>query len=155
MKCTSCGNTNLVKAYFPMSSYGDGGASVSNDVDVYLCLDCGHYEFYSTKHATRHYEAAAWIRKTETEIDELRNELNGLQSPLTAQKINEEIKSIETQLQSLDITIRQQQELRTKLSELKRKLNFIPREISRIKDKISRLESELRTKKYNFEHGNF
>ena len=155
MKCTSCGNTNLVKTYFPMDSYGDGGASVSNMVDVYLCLDCGHYEFFSTKHANRHYDAAKWIRDTESEIDTLRRELSELESPVTTQNLNEEIKSIESQLTSLDITIRQQQELKTKLYDLKNKLSRIPSQISRIKEKIRSLESELSTRKYNFDHGSF
>ena len=155
MKCTSCGNTNLVKTYFPMNSYGDGGASVSNMVDVYLCLDCGHYEFFSTKHANSYYDAAKWIRDTESEIDSLRRELSELENPATTQKLNEEIKSIESQLTSLDITIRQQQELKTKLYDLKNKLSRIPSQISRIKEKIRSLESELRTRKYNFDHGSF
>ena len=155
MKCTSCGNTNLVKTYFPMDSYGDGGASVSNMVDVYLCLDCGHYEFFSTKHANRHYDAAKWIRDTESEIDTLRRELSELESPVTTQKLNEEIKSIESQLTSLNITIRQQQELKNKLYDLKKQLSFIPSQISRIKREIEILESELRTRKYNFDHGSF
>ena len=155
MKCTSCGNTNLVKTYFPMDSYGDGGASVSNMVDVYLCLDCGHYEFFSTKHANRYYDAAKWIRDTESEIDTLRRELSELESPVTTQKLNEEIKSIESQLTNLDITIRQQQELKTKLYDLKNKLSRIPRQISRIKEKIRSLESELSTRKHNFDHGSF
>ena len=155
MKCTSCGNTNLVKTYFPMDSYGDGGASVSNMVDVYLCLDCGHYEFFSTKHANRYYDAAKWIRDTESEIDTLRRELSELESPVTTQKLNEEIKSIESQLTSLDITIRQQQELKTKLYDLKNKLSRIPSQISRIKEKIRSLESKLSTRKYNFDQGSF
>ena len=155
MKCTSCGNTNLVKTYFPMDSYGDGGASVSDMVDVYLCLDCGHYEFFSTKHANRYYDAAKWIRDTESEIDSLRRELSELENPSTTQKLNEEIKSIESQLTSLDITIRQQQELKTKLYDVKNKLSRIPRQISRIKEKIRSLESELHTRKHNFEHGSF
>ena len=154
MKCTSCGNTNLVKTYFPMND-GAGGASVSNMVDVYLCLDCGHYEFFSKKHVNRHYDTAKWIRDTESEIDTLRRELSELESPVTTQKLNEEIKSIESQLTSLDITIRQQQELKTKLYDLKNKLSSIPSQISRIKEKIRRLESELSTKKYNFDHGSF
>ena len=155
MKCTSCGNTNLVKTYFPMASHGDGGASVSDMVDVYLCLDCGHYEFFSTKHANRHYDAAKWIRDTGSEIDSLRRELSELENPSTTQKLNEEIKSIENQLTSLDITIRQQQELKTKLYDVKNKLSRIPSQISRIKEKIRSLESELSTRKYNFEHGSF
>lgn len=155
MKCTSCGNTNLVKTNFPMASYGDGGASVSDMVDVYLCLDCGHYEFFSIKHANRHYDAAKWIHDTESEIDSLRRELSELESPSTTQKLNEEIKSIESQLTSLDITIRQQQELKTKLYDFKNKLSRIPSQISRVKEKIRSLESELRTRKYNFKRGSF
>lgn len=155
MKCTSCGNTNLVKTHLPMNSYGDGGASVSNEVDVYLCLDCGHYELFSTKQANRYYETAAWIRQTEAEIDALRNELNELQDPAIAQKIGKKITSVENQLRSMDITIRQQQRLKTKLSELKRKLDSIPMEIRRIEEKIHSLESELGTKKHNFEFGIF
>lgn len=155
MKCTSCGNTNLVKTYFPMDSYGDGGASVSNIVDVYLCLDCGHYEFFSTKHANKYYDAAKWISDTESEIDALRRELSELESPVITQKLNEEIKSIESQLTSLDITIRQQQELKTKLYDLKNKLSRIPSQISRIKEKIRSLESELSTRKHNFDRGSF
>lgn len=155
MKCTSCGNTNLVKTYFPMTSYGDGGASVSDMVDVYLCLDCGHYEFFSTKHANRYYDAAKWIRDTESEIDSLRSELSELENPATTQKLNEKIKAIESQLTSIDITIRQQQELKSKLSDSKNKLARIPSQISRLKEKIRSLEGELSTKKNNFEHGYF
>lgn len=136
-----------------MESYGDGGASVSNDVDVYLCLDCGHFEFFSTKKANKYYEDATWIRDTENEIKTLYHELEELQNPLTVQKINDEIKMVETQLKSLDITIRQQQELKNSLSELKRKLQLIPGKISQIKEKIRSLEANLKTKKYNFEVG--
>ena len=155
MKCTFCGNEILVKTSLPMESYGDGGACISNMVDVYLCLDCGHYEFFSTKHANRYYDAAKWIRDTESEIDSLSRELSELEKPSTTQKLNEEIKSIESQLTSLDITIRQQQELKTKLYDVKNKLSRIPSQISRIKEKIRSLESELSTRKYNFEHGSF
>ena len=155
MKCASCGNTNLVKTYFPMTSYGDGGASVSDMVDVYLCLDCGHYEFFSTKHANRLHDAVKSIRNTESEIDSLRNELSELENPATTQKLNEEIKTIESQLTSLDITIRQQQELKSKLSDSKNKLARISSQISRLKEKIRSLESELSTKKYNFKNGVF
>lgn len=155
MKCTSCGNTNLVKTYLPMESYGDGGANLSDMVDVYLCLDCGHYEFFSTNHVNRYYDAVKWIRDTESEIDTLRRELSELESPATTQKLNKEIKSIERQLKSLDITIRQQQELKSKCRELELELSGIPNQIRRIKEKIEKLESKLRTKKNGFDHGSF
>lgn len=152
MKCTFCGKENLVKTSFPMDSYGDGGSSVSKDVDVYLCLDCGHFEFFSTSKANKYYEDASLIRNTETEIKNLYRELEELQNPLTIQKINDEIKMVEKQLKSLDITIRQQQKLKNTLSELKRNLGSIPQKIDRIKGKIRQLESDLKTKKLYFEN---
>ena len=47
MKCTNCGNTNLVKTEFPLASWGDGGANIPKETDVYFCVECGHYEFFS------------------------------------------------------------------------------------------------------------
>lgn len=155
MKCTNCGSVNLIETNLPMTSYGDGGAYLSYDTDVYLCLDCGHYEIFSTKRVNRYYEVAAWINKTEAEIAELNSELSKLQNPTLTQKIHEKIKSVEKQLESVDITIRQQQKLKTKLSELKREVSSIPGKISCIKSEIRRLESELHTKKNNFENGHF
>ena len=134
-----------------MDSYGDGGAFVSKDVDVYLCLDCGHFEFFSTSKANKYYEDASLIHNTEDEIKNLYRELEELQNPLTTQKINDEIEMVEAQLKSLDITVRQQQELKNTLLELRRKLESIPQKIDRIKNSIRTLESDLKTRKHNFE----
>ena len=153
MKCSSCGNKNLVKTNFPLGNYENWRSS--QEVDVFLCLDCGHYEFFSTKRVNRYYGTTKWIHDTGSELDSLRRELSELENPATTQKLNEEIKSIESQLKSLDITIRQKQELKTKLYDVKNKLSCIPSQISRIKEKIRSLESELSTRKSNLEHGSF
>lgn len=155
MKCTSCGNINLVKTHFPMDSYGDGGASVSNMVDVYLCLDCGHYEFFSTKHVDKYHNVAKRICDKESKLDSLKRELSELENPLNTQKLNEEIKSIESQLTSLDITIRQQQELKNKLYDAKHKLSNIAKQIPRIKREIENLESDIHSRKDRLERGYF
>ena len=151
MKCTSCGNTNLFKTRFPLESYGDGGASLSKKVDVYLCLECGHFEFYSMEKVTSYNDTVSIIKEMEHKIDALRQEMEHFKEPEIAQQLKEEIKAIEIQYNSLDITIRQQQELKAKHSELKKQLISIPREIERRKYSIEQLESSLRTIKYNFE----
>ena len=154
MKCTSCGNINLVKTHFPMTS-SDGEASVSNMVDVYLCLDCGHYEFFSTKHVDKYHNVAKRICDKESKLDSLKRELSELENPLNTQKLNEEIKSIESQLTSLDITIRQQQELKNKLYDAKHKLSNIAEQIPQIKREIENLESDIHSRKDRLERGYF
>ena len=155
MKCTHCGNSNLVKTYFPLISYGDGGASVSKEVEVYFCLECGHYEFFSQAKIENYKNILNWLRNTELEIESLNKELEELQAPLFIQNIKDEIDMLENKLKSLDITIREQQEMKDRVIKLKHQLQVLPNKIERIKNKIHSLQGELSTKKNNFEHGSF
>ena len=155
MKCTACGNTNLLKTYFPLESYGDGGATLSKKVDVYLCLECGHFEFYSPKTINDYNETVSAIKETELTIDNLRQELELLQNSEISQKINDELKSIELQLKSIDITIRQQQELKDKYSKLKHTLLCVSDAPRYYMEHIAELESHLQTIKNNFEGGRY
>ena len=152
MKCTFCGNENIVKTYFPIISYGDGGAKISEEVDVYFCLDCGHYDFFSKTKVNRYYETIAWINDTEKKIEDLHLRLAELQNPMVAQQIKDKIQRVETELKSVDITIRQQQALKLKLSNLGIELRNIPYEIKKIEEEIHRLEFDLKTKICEFEH---
>ena len=106
MKCTFCGNENIVKTYFPIISYGDGGADISKEVDVYFCLDCGHYDFFSKTKVNRYYETITWINDTEKKIENLHLKLVELQNPMVEQKVKDKIQRVETKLKSVDITIR-------------------------------------------------
>lgn len=152
MKCTFCGNENIVKTYFPIISYGDGGADISKEVDVYFCLDCGHYDFFSKTKASRYYETITWISDTEKKIENLHLKLEELKNPMVEQKVKDKIQRVETELKSVDITIRQQQALKLKLSELDIELRNIPYEIKKIEEEIRRLEFDLKTKICEFEH---
>ena len=152
MKCTFCGNENIVKTYFPIISYGDGGADISKEIDVYFCLDCGHYDFFSKTKVNRYYETITWINDTKKKIEDLHLRLAELQNPMVAQQIKDKMQSVETKLKSVDITIRQQQALKLKLSELNNKLRNMPYEIKRIEEEIRSLEFDLKTKTSNFEN---
>lgn len=152
MKCTFCGNENIVKTYFPIISYGDGGADISKEVDVYFCLDCGHYDFFSKTKVNRYYETITWIDDTKKKIEDLNLRLAELQNPMVAQQIKDKMQSVETKLKSVDITIRQQQALKLKLSKLDIELRNIPYEIKRIEEEIHSLEYGLKTKTSNFEY---
>lgn len=151
MKCTNCGNINLVKTYFPLS----GDASLSYEIDVYFCVECGHYEFFSPAKIEKYKNMLAWIRNRELEIEQLNKELEEMQNPLIFQNIQDEINMLETQLKNLDITVRQQQEFTSRVSELKRELQLLPNKIKLKKETISRLQSGLESNKRQFENGSF
>ncbi len=155
MKCTQCNSCNLVKTHFPIASFGDGGAYISDKVDVYLCLECGHYEFFSLAKVADYSATKAWIENAEKELKQLKLNLAELESPDTLQSIEQEMESIQKQLQTLDITIRQKDELEQRYRELIHKPQIIKSEIGRIKSRIQRLESVLGTKKNNFNGGSF
>ena len=155
MKCTYCGNTNLVKTHFPLKSFGDGGANVPDETEVYFCVECGHYEFFSPARIESYKNTLTWFRNTELEIEQLHKELEELQAPLTIQNIQDEINMLENQLKSLDITIRQQQDFSSRVHHLKNQLRVLPDRIKQKKEAIDRLQSALKNKKESFERGSF
>lgn len=155
MKCTQCGNTNLVETEFPLQSFGDGGAKVPKETDVYFCLECGHYEFFSLARLQRRKTTLASIPNTELRIKVLLKELENLQDPSLIQSIQDEINMLEEQLKSLDITIRQKQEFEARVIELKRQLNEFPNKIKQKKMQIDNLQRQLEDIKRRVESGNF
>jgi len=155
MKCSQCGNEKLVKTNLPMESYGDGGSWISGDVDIYLCLKCGHYEFFSMKKVHDYEETVSYIKEKEKELNTLKLKLVKMESDERKNFINKRIPEITEKLKSIDITIRQQQKLQGELDELKTELSRLPQEISYLKNDIRQIESELESKKYNFEQGSF
>ena len=47
MKCSGCGSNNLINSsHVPFSVYGDARLEVSKN-NIFICLDCGHIEFYN------------------------------------------------------------------------------------------------------------
>ncbi len=67
MKCTQCGNEKLTKIYTPGSNYNKSELIILNDIDVFLCVECGHYEFFSTK-KLKEYENKN-VKKSNLEIN--------------------------------------------------------------------------------------
>ncbi len=152
MKCTQCGNRTFIKTNFPLDSFGDGGASVSKTVAVYVCLDCGHYEFFSLTEVSDYKKAEHNIVSTENALEQQKRKLIELENPSTLQKVEEEIAAIESELKSLDITIRRKNELESKHREMRHKPELIKKEIKSTKERIVKLESDLQNQKQYFEH---
>ena len=71
MKCTQCGSSALAKTTLPFTVNGDATLSESKTLAVYLCLDCGHYELFSTENLEKYKKAYTEIQTVADEVHTL------------------------------------------------------------------------------------
>ena len=71
MKCTQCGSSALAKITLPFTVNGDATLSESKTLVVYLCLDCGHYELFSTENLEKYKKAYTEIQTVADEVQAL------------------------------------------------------------------------------------
>ena len=123
MKCSQCGNKNLKKTKFPayVNASIDANAEFHCSLDSYICLNCGHYEFFSTKTIeiyTAKNEELEKIKRMMVEVTKILTDIdNGLE------KIKNELEELETESKNKDITIRQHEDIMVKIKETKEKEN--------------------------------
>lgn len=147
MKCSQCDNAKLVKANLPLEGhYCEGWWDVI--ADVYLCLECGHYEIFSPNVAGDYKETIAVIKEKNEKYSQINSNLNEHKKNLEI-KTNK-LKDIESQLSSLDITIRQQQEFQKQVSDLKIDIKHIYNEVYKAEQIVANILEDIETKKKNF-----
>lgn len=141
MKCTQCGNKNLIKSYFGIQIRGD--AFLDKDkFETYLCLECGHYELFAPKLVEEYKTAEAKKQAAKFRLEILNRELQELKASITP--LDKEISRIEKELQNDDITVRKQKELKEKLHDLQSKKRSLPCQIQRHESEIKRHEDEIK-----------
>jgi peptidoglycan hydrolase CwlO-like protein len=146
-KCTHCGGSNLRKTDVP---FGAEGFSVCTYVDhknvfdhleVLICMDCAHFEWFSEKLVDALKEKDSRIAQLNTELETLKAKLATAQEKLSA--INIKIAETEEKLKSLDITIREQQSLLSAIETLKKERYGVQKEIRTAEQSIRSLQSKL------------
>lgn len=50
MKCTNCGSQKLKETQSPIQIFENDGGYFVDDLKVYICTQCGRYEFFNTKY---------------------------------------------------------------------------------------------------------
>lgn len=70
MKCSNCGSNNLKEVEFPVMVLYDSG-EVNKDTVTYICLDCGHYEFFNVK-------VTQTLKKQKDDQDKIENQVDNL-----------------------------------------------------------------------------
>lgn len=123
MKCSQCGNKNLKKTKFPAYVHAsvDANAEFYCSLDSYICLNCGHYEFFSTKTIEIYTSKNEEIEKIERMIVEVTKILTDIDNGI--EKIKNELEELETESKNKDITIKQQEDILVKIKETKEKEN--------------------------------
>lgn len=50
MKCTNCGSQKLKETQSHIQIFENDGGYFVDDLKVYICTKCGHYEFFNAKY---------------------------------------------------------------------------------------------------------
>ena len=125
LKCTFCGSNELIKSALPYCSGCDEFGRVScndDDVEVYLCLSCGHIEIFRTSKVKEYSELCKKIAQYEEKLNKAKPKIEERKA-YNEEVMNErralveERKQLEEESESLDITIRRKQELTTLIKE--------------------------------------
>ena len=147
MKCTQCNSTHLVKTDLRNLCYvwGDSDLMISSTLEVYVCEDCGHVEFFDSSFLNKN--------KEEEQINDYYNKLINQLKQEKEEKFNCKIRELEIELgranvklNDLDITVRQQSEIKNRIAEINKELIAIDREIEKNNTLIKKYESERQQK---------
>ena len=144
MKCLNCGGTNLQ----PFSAFR--GQYLEVDVHSYLCVDCGHVEFFASARARElvgeklnlQKQMNTEIQAREEKIAELESTLEPLREQLNL--FQEEVLKLRRASENENITVRQQKDLLAELEAAKQKMESIGLEVKDLEEQIECLKSEIR-----------
>ena len=143
MKCTQCDSKSLTKINLEDLFYVSGDASLktSNTLEVYVCKECGHLEFFDNAINTKQKEEQEVIEKFDKELKILIEKRDFIKTG-KLKELTEELSKVEKQLTSLDITIRQQQELKKQVRKLNAEIKKVNVEIYKIDTETKELEDK-------------
>ncbi|HIY99817.1 MAG TPA: hypothetical protein H9676_03850 [Firmicutes bacterium] len=153
MKCSQCGCADLVEVEFPqktsliLTSVGIAGESnfyeIENRVDCnsYICLNCGHFEFFSSMMAEQIKTERKVREEVEANINRIQNEIIELRN--NSSDKYKEIDKLKLEAQDLDITLRRNNEIQVLISNLENDIININKIIVKKKQEIIDLKNTL------------
>ena len=147
-KCTHCGGSNLRKTAVPFDAEGFSvrtyvdNKTVRDPLEVLICMDCAHIEWFSEKLVDALKENDSRIAQLNAELEASQSKLATALEKLSA--IDIKIAETEEKLKSLDITVREQQHLLATINGLKTTERYnVEKEIRTAEQSIRSLQSKL------------
>lgn len=140
MKCTQCGSEDLVQADFPQNAYlitteiGLSGYSNSYSIvsdiccDSYICVNCGHYEFFNSKLIEKIKSDRKTKKEIKTNIANIKNDIIELTNKIAFSE--KQIEDLRVESSNLDITLRRNNEIQEMMSNLYNEIKSINKIIS-------------------------
>ena len=156
MKCSQCGGIELAEVAFPQETsliltevglVGETNAyEIKNHVrcNSYICLNCGHFEFFNLALAEQIKADLKIIEDTKKNIDKIESEIANLNEDIVNK--HKEIDELESELQNLDITVRRINEIKELISGAKSDIVTIKGLIREKEMEINKLKQTLRIK---------
>ena len=122
MKCSQCGSTALAKTTLPFSVSGDATLLLEKSVAVYLCLDCGHYEFFSTEDLEKYKKIHIEIKNVSDEVKSVLDKVENIGKS----SFVKELKNLQDRIKNLSVFSLDRNELfdiKARLIDVKGRMN--------------------------------
>lgn len=153
MKCSNCGSDEFVETPFPIDFVLTEGKVTSVNLKTYICLNCGHYEFFCKEVADELKNAYINIKdlceeqsKITKEILNVNNEFDKKISRLNDNKIELVKKAM-----NLDLTIREKNKLDEEIDVLNKEIKLankcLNQKLEQLKDKLTIIQDKIKNEK--------
>mgnify|MGYP000027270649 CR=1 FL=1 len=144
MKCSNCGKNNLKKVRLNQLFYieGDAWLHENKTAEIYICADCGHFEFFNSEYANElkiQQKANDYLMQ---KIEEKKSQIKELKEiKFDPTPFEKEIEKLEKEIETLKSLGVNGQEIRWREDEIKRNKEILAKKIDpKLKYQIEHLE---------------
>lgn len=153
MKCSNCGSDEFVETPFPIDFVLTEGKVKSVNLKTYICLNCGHYEFFCKEVADELKNAYINIKDLCEEENRLTNEILNLSNEFEKKLngLNEKKIELVKKAMNLDLTIREKNRLDDEINVLDKEINLankcLNHKVAVLKNKLIDVQERIKKEK--------
>ena len=146
MKCSNCGNNNLKKVSME-KQFCDvwGDASLRPVAETFICLDCGHLEFFNCQYASDYKAKQKTNEEINQKIEETKSQIKKLKETKFDTTIFEkETERLEKEIKTLESMGISGKEIRYRKDGIKENKEILEKKIDpKLEQKIKDLERDI------------
>ena len=154
MKCSNCGKNNLkeVRLYQLFDIDGDAWLLENKTAEIYICADCGHFEFFNSEYANELKNKQKANDDLMQKIEEKKSQIKELKEiKFDPTPFEKEIEKLEKEIETLKSLGVNGQEIRWREDEIKRNKEILAKkidpkleyQIEHLKDAIANLQKQI------------
>ena len=147
MKCSNCGKNNLkeVRLYQLFDIDGDAWLQENKTAEIYICADCGHFEFFNSEYANELKNKQKANDDLMQKIEEKKSQIKELKEiKFDPTPFEKEIEKLEKEIETLKSLGVNGKEIRWREDEIKRNKEILAKKIDpKLERKIKDLENDI------------